>query len=543
MKKNYLTIIVPIFAVICYMLFYLYSVPKFLFLRSDDFGYLDSLVISLKNHKIVTSQFLEPPNLFSTLSGYSIFKITKSIYLAVTIPLFISTVLTFTLLFLSLNKYYKYIQAIMFTLLIMTLPTVINISFDVTGIMTSWAAFILSIYLWEKRQIALFFAVVFLAAVNRQSNLVLLVFPFFSLFAFKSKVNKKPVLLLFIFTLIALSGVFFVQGTTLAQKQSMLNPVILNHYKFVNYGLSAFVYGVLFFILSVTFYSFLSFPLFFLKTLKRNIQFFYLPLAFTAVFVLTFFLLGQSVHFQTPILNQNLNSLNILQLLLFLAIWFFPWQYLKINIFLLCGLAFIILNSIRGLWYDYYFFELLILAFYYYRDTAGPSLKRINLNYLLLIVTPIICLNSIFYINFKYYLDLEGLKVRLFEKALRQNIISVSSLRDAPFGYQAWKLFDFSQQNGEKPITEFLCYLKSNPDLSITIGEKIANPKSIPNQIGEGEYKLGFKKTNYYIRKTGTNSNISKCHGDEKYLPGKLKKYKNKIFPLNDREWLEYLSI
>src|SRR3989344_1503255 len=175
MKKKYLTFCIPLLAIICYVLFYLFTIPNFIFLRSDDFGYIDSLVLSLKNHKIVTSQFLEPPNLFSTFIGYALFHLTKSFYLAVIIPIFISSILTFTFIFLLFKSFYKYLHAI--------LPTVVNITFDATGIVTSWLLFILAIYLWEKKQIALFFAIAFFAVINRQSNLVLLLFHVHSLIA------------------------------------------------------------------------------------------------------------------------------------------------------------------------------------------------------------------------------------------------------------------------------------------------------------------------------------------------------------------------
>src|SRR3989344_5797975 len=65
-----------------YILLYLYILPDILILRSDDFGYLQSFLSSLKQNRLVTSNFLEPYSYFSTIVSIGLFKITGNLYVS-----------------------------------------------------------------------------------------------------------------------------------------------------------------------------------------------------------------------------------------------------------------------------------------------------------------------------------------------------------------------------------------------------------------------------------------------------------------------------
>lgn len=541
--KSKILKLMPVIVFFLYCLFYFVSVPKFVFLRSDDFGYVDSIVLSIKHNKILTSQFLEPANLTSTTISVILYHLTNSMYLAVWIPVIVSSILLFIILYKLLKTFYSLNQSLVLSLTIMTLPTVLNITLDATGIAISWFLFIAAIYFWEKKNLWLFYIVCFLAVLNRQSNIILFIFPLYELVL---KRHTKKSLFSLISILITIGSLIFILGnqkSTLAQKQSLLNPVILHTTPQNNFGIFALVFGGTSFLLASCFFLFFFSPHLLFLSFKKNLSRFYLPLS---IFILLFLTscLSVPLHFQTPILDMSNLSVPVVLIFMFISLWFFPWHLLQVNMYSIAASAFILVYAFRGIWFDYYLFELFILSFLYVKEIL--SVHHSTKKYQVLTMGVSLCLlilHSFFYLNFKSYIDMEGLKVKVYEKALRKSQININALRDAPFGYLAWKLFHFSQKDDEKSITGFLCYLSLNGGANISVHSPSDHERQYPHLIESGKYVLGFQKVEYDFWLGDGKQSISRCKGDEAFLPSKTADYQNKVFPLNDREWNMYLLL
>ena len=94
-KKNSFFIL----TLVIYIGLYILLLPKFIIMRSDDWGYYESVILSIQNNKIITSDWLEPINAFFTLICWASYKVTNNFYISTLGILFIFSVVNFLLFY------------------------------------------------------------------------------------------------------------------------------------------------------------------------------------------------------------------------------------------------------------------------------------------------------------------------------------------------------------------------------------------------------------------------------------------------------------
>lgn len=547
MKLTKLSITVLGGAVLLYLLLYLVTVPKFLFLRSDDFGYLDSYLQSLKNNRITVSQFLEPYNAFSTLIFLVIYKISSSMYLSTWGMVIILSVINFTLIQYLATELLGIKRGILTAFTITTFPTYLNIAFDMTGIITTWTLFLIALTAWHKKNHLIFYVFAILATINRQSSIVLFIVPLFLIinqYLQHKKIEKKLIIQL----LFSISGIIFFisrMNSTIAWKLVSVNLFYFNHFK---YTLAALFTGI--FIISVILVIFqlvisaVAITKFFSVNIKKPL----IPFLLTTQLAV-FFLFGlKLIHFQTPVLNVTIWLNSLLYVIFLMGIWLYDWQKIIFSKYLWAAFFLIFLVSLRGIWFDYYFFEIFILCLFHQFEIAKHVLRKggdIRLNGFYLIIFPLILFNLFYYFMFKFHLDYSALSVKVYEKMLRQKKIDLSNMGEAPFGFLAWKLFPYAVSRNKSSLTEFTCYLSGDYNYRLMLTQKDNQYDSFSNAkvLESGKVTAGFKKFNYYLTKPGNfQVSESKCSYGNRQLPFTLDHNYSRIFPLNDNEWKIYLK-
>lgn len=156
-------LIINFLAIISYCLIYLNLLPNFVILRSDDFGYVDSIIKTISNAVFSISDWIEPFNFFSTLTSASFYKITGNFYLSTYGLLFIFSVINFTLLLFIAQKAFNPLKGTVLTLFITTSLIYLDNSLDLTGVLPTWVLFTLSLLSWKYKYYLLFIIFSFFA--------------------------------------------------------------------------------------------------------------------------------------------------------------------------------------------------------------------------------------------------------------------------------------------------------------------------------------------------------------------------------------------
>src|SRR3989338_6904477 len=436
-----------------YILLYLYILPDILILRSDDFGYLQSFLSSLKQNRLVTSNFLEPYSYFSTIVSIGLFKITGNLYVSTFGSVAFFALVNFYLILYMLISRFNLKISILTALFLSTFPVYLNISADMTGIMATWALFLAAVILFQRGKYFWYAIFTMLAISNRQSSIVLLVFPLYDLI--KIYISRKRIDLQFIYLIFFITGmsffIFLKSPLTAAARISYELNLKSFEVLFSPAKLFSIITGLFSFIFIFTALITVLSPYQLKPNFRNNLKFFHLPVAAGILLLIQFLFSGDFIRFQTPLFNEMkygtiyLKILFFLSFFFFLSVWFFPWSKLRISSFAVTGLFYILMISLRVIWYDYYLWEIVILGLFYLlsnknifpAETKSPGKK---LNYIIPVI--LLLFNIIYSIYFKIYLDKNALSLFVHEKLLRQNKITVTDISDAPFGYIGWKLFN-----------------------------------------------------------------------------------------------------
>jgi hypothetical protein len=191
-----------ILGLLIYICLYILLLPKFIIMRSDDWGYYESVILTIQNKTIITSDWLEPINAFFSLICWISYSLTNNFYFSTLGILLIFSVINFILFYLLLNEKLHQKNAAFGALLICTFPAYLNKSVDYIQTMPVITLFLLSLFFYKKKKWLAFFLVSFIAYSTRQSAIILLGLPIYYLL--QSRRNNQ--------TLITISSGFLLWG-------------------------------------------------------------------------------------------------------------------------------------------------------------------------------------------------------------------------------------------------------------------------------------------------------------------------------------------
>jgi hypothetical protein len=200
--------------------------------------------------------------------------------------------------------------------------------------------------------------------------------------------------------------------------------------------------------------------------------------------------------------------------------------------------AYVGIASLRGIWWDYYFLEIALLALLTALDGAPrPSLPRSSTAFLALAL----CADLGYAYLYKIQSDKQRLAVEVLERLEREDRVATEALTGATFGQLGWKLFDYyvahdGRDGGE--LQDFLGYVRLDrvrieTGLPWRRGFKEALPTGA-DSLGGGECRIGFRTVPYRVIDVhGPRSGQPALGPLLRLEPG----FRAPRYPLDDAEW------
>lgn len=152
--------------------------PRSVVLRSDDFGYVESVVAAIQGSWLPASHWLEPFNLILPWIGAGVFAASGSFYASTMGVVAVLAGLNLLLLWRWLRPTFPEgwggdlaLVALAFT------PVALNKTVEFTGVPLSWLLLLASLLAWRARMVGWFYLTVVLGVMNRQSAVCLLMLP------------------------------------------------------------------------------------------------------------------------------------------------------------------------------------------------------------------------------------------------------------------------------------------------------------------------------------------------------------------------------
>jgi hypothetical protein len=249
----------------------------------------------------------------------------------------------------------------------------------------------------------------------------------------------------------------------------------------------------------------------------------------------------------------------VVPLLLFPALWLLDYRLLRPSPYLLLCAGYLGIAALRGTLWDYYFMEISILCLLIILEsrragegTAGvtqarpdsePEAARARLGGPALAVLGLVLAGNLAYAYLlKVQSDKQAVTVRAFERLEREGRITVDAMTGSTFGYLGWKLFDwFIARDGREfgELAGFMGYARRDRVMLETglpwrSGFKGPLPAgAVP--LDSGYCRVGFARVRYRIADLrGPDSTLAVMG---RTLTLDTARFRAPRFPLNGGEW------
>lgn len=511
--------------------------PKQLILKNDDFGYLDSVVRSLREGQLVVSDFLEPFAITLTFLSSLSYHLTQNLWLATYGLLLIIQIALWFVIFSLSREYFTRMHAAALTTGLLLFPLIFGKLHEFTSVPLYWTFFFAFILCWPKRPWLACLCFV-LAFGCRQSAVTLLVLPFLSLF--DGRKYLTPMLVIMV-------GLLACAFITLSLEPSFAQ-LNLTHKMGELFQWSVFLRSLCAFSL----FAFAGAGIAHVLGSGFNIE--RPSLWFAGMIVLVS---GAVLKPWNSWLGTDMTYLGAVpgaQILVYVGLTFFaclaPTRLTSLRLnFVLLAMAMIGLPSLRGAVWDYYGVEIALVGALCVTSSATTSIRfpRVLANGLA--IYAVACL--IYAGSLWRFHDLIALKTRLYEEAQRRGAITLHEVSRAPFGYTGWKLFDAMvklQKDSQQfhGLAAFLCEINEQASL---IESRPLPFATVQNCEGAPESSLRIVATvqGRILWKTETLDLLVPCSYDipkqtmsQCLASGQL--LETKIFPLNKQEWNQWIQ-
>lgn len=526
--------VVSFFFFVCIDAFVL---PGQLILKNDDFGYLDSVVRSLKEAHLVTSDFLEPFAITLTLLSSLLYRLSHNLWFATYGLLFTTHVLLWWVVLLLARRYWTEKYSGFLATGLLFCPLVFGKLHEFTSVPLYWLFFCVFVLCWPRRS-WLACASLILAFGCRQSAMTLLVLPLFSII---TKNSTRTSLSILAVALASCMAITVNMDPSFAQQHT-------THRLFKNFEWLAF------------FRCLLAFSLFALagagaaNALQLINHGLWRKRWKVGLFLLLYFIILQPWN---PWLGLDMTYLGAVphaQLLMFLGLaslaFFVPTHRTALRPqFILLALAMIFLPSLRGAVWDYYGVEIALIGALSVRFKASewkwnPIILKAGA-----VIYFIPCL--VYAVSLSRFHDLMYLRIKLYEEAERSHRITLHEMSRASFGYAGWKVFDsmvkWREEDGQfHGLAAFFCEINEQASL---IEEDLSNLPVVKECDGlqENAYRVIAAVQGKVLGRNKTLSLLVSCSYQ---IPSKSlsqclatgQALETKKFPLSNAEWSLFLN-
>ncbi|MDQ3001595.1 MAG: hypothetical protein M3Y08_10080 [Fibrobacterota bacterium] len=536
-----------------YAVFYFSLIYRPGLVRMDDFGYLQGVIETLQEGRLRTHAWLEPYT--ATLSGLCAlaYLITGNFPLSTWGLQSLFVLAAFYLLFRLFRMRLEQKASVCMALLVATQPVYLHKCSEFAGNIFTLVFVLLAIMAYLRGNWFGFFLAAFLAFANRQNSLALLALPAFHFlwggaprspdgYATAIPGNRRVLLAAcFAGFFVAALVLHFHLNRTVAQSHGIYSGFDLAK------GLAILRTHVIGAFAGLAFLS--GFSLFTgdsaLGNFRANLRRPILPAVLTVLFLLIP-LIGsvQLLSFLTPLvgsLDRTFWVQRILIVLILALIWLLDFRQLRFDAPACLFLAYTALSGLKGFWYDFYLLDVAFAAVFYRLTREKPlTMRRTAMAASVLLITA----HLTWAYGYKILGDKQMLSVAAFERLERAGKIRVEDMSGATFGYAGWKLFDhYVQWERDANMVGYLCYLnlkrvELETELPWRRGYKAGGATG--TVLEEGRARIGFFSLRYRVMDRTGNDRVSYCPAAPLDLDSSA--YRVKPFPLDTREWSEYID-
>jgi hypothetical protein len=249
------------------------------------------------------------------------------------------------------------------------------------------------------------------------------------------------------------------------------------------------------------------------------------------------------MSFLTPLVGSLDRSFGLqwfLLLVLPCLFWTLDWTLIRFEAPVFLAAAYVAVSSLKGVWYDFYLVDVALAAFFLRLQSAAvfnPGRPALVLGALLL------SLHFAWAYGYKIVADKQRISIAAYERLERAGRISPIEMTDGTFGYLGWKLFDQYWRN--ERITDMAAYLgyvrlgRVVVETELPWRRSFKRPQGDGEPLEEGTARIGFFPARYRVRDLHVPDGRALC---EPALFLDLEFYRKRPYPLNGREWSEYVA-
>lgn len=518
----------------------LLGLPAWLFPRSDDFGYLRTILGSVAGGGPFLYDWLAPYSAVMTAVVGTGWVLTGNLPLAALGFMAVSSLASFVLLFRLLSARLPPGWSSALALAFVLTPTFFAKATDFHGSVPTFALFLAALVLHEEGRPSLFLLVAFLAFANRQSHLVLLALPMLRAAHVVALGRAFPASLGLGFALYA-AGVAALRigmNNTYAQVNAVFSAVSLAGQ--IRASALALAAGVF---IALGLLALFAAPWRSLRaTLAHNRSHPVLPGIASGLLVLLAYLWpADLIRPDFPLFGAiGIGSINaILPWAILPALWALDYRILRPSPYLALAAGFILVGSLRGVWVDYYFLEIMALCLLIATErseSAGPGLLTKA------VLAGFIATGLGYAYLLKVNSDRNALAVKVLERLEREGKVTVDEMSNAPFGFLGWKLFDYFMANEGRfygNLEDFQGYVRRG---RVVVESQVpwrrafrSEPPPEAGILGSGKAKVGFAEVDYRV----VDWHAADSAGSIGSRPMVLDRdrYSPQPYPLDRREW------
>jgi hypothetical protein len=557
-----------------YILLYALLISKGVYVRGDDFAYLESVTGSLARGSLYTHDFIGPRNAFLTALGAAIYALTGNFYLSTlgALPLFACA--NFLLLYAIFRHRLPPWQAAAWTGFTATFPFYLHKSLDYHGTLPTLTCFLTALLAFRSGRHGLFFLAAGLAVSTRQNSLVLFALPLFALaegFRKGGAIDRRP-LYYCAATLAALAALrlhmnvnWFSRNLHVLPSDPVLALKIARQF-----GVGLFL--ELFFLSLAGLALGSASPM---ALLRENLRRFAFPAGATLAFALLAFASPAAlVWFQTPLIG-SFDHGGRLQILLaaciIVSLWFLDRRLLRPDAYILLGVAYAGISCLLGFFWDYYLAEPALLAVWIVlrarRDPLEPDEPPLafprGLPFLpapaptgaarafsfplplKLFLAAALAGNLAYAYLYKVQMDKNALSVIAFEGLERKGRLTPERMSGATFGFLGFKLFSLiAEDHPDHSQDDFTCYVQADGAVveSALPWSRVLRPARDPAALvlDSGFHSIGYMRLPYRVVDYGNPGGNDICH--RPYRPDPRTQSRSRRYPLDNAEWRRFIA-
>jgi hypothetical protein len=484
-----------------------YVWPRSVIPRSDDFGYLESVVNAIRGEWFAGSQWLEPFNLVLPVISAALYQLTASFYTATVGLIGIVALANFVLLWRWLRPVVSLDWTGALAVLAVAIgPVSLNKTVEFTGVPLGWTFFLGALLAWRARAAGLFFCLVLLGFLNRQSIVCLLLLPCVHE-SWRWRRGER-VEVRWIAGLVVTSAAVVAVMTGMPRNFARTLTALHGSETSVLPRLSQALLGLGLLGGLAALWALLrgERPV---RVGRADLQKWGPVIAWLALGVITV-LIGVELRCETPHLARLAPLVVVGAFGLSAAM---PRALLGVEPAMLAAALFYgALVAWRGVWWDYYLCEAALLLAARRADVMAPVSRPVSG----ITAVALLLIGAVWLFPLRWQLRWAERQVVAYEPALREGRLAVSEISEAPFGYLGWKVFPAFVARGTTPdvrLSDFLKFVETGR-----------------SYVQSGDVKLFPPEAERHS-----------LHGSGELWP-LAANYRPRIFPLNDAEWRAWLK-